>query len=80
MNLSAKAPVIRAGVMTANIDKVLLSNDADMKVVLQLERLDNVRRLEGIIDYYRVKGAKSGEIALAVVEFLKKGDEGMVMM
>lgn len=66
--------------MTANIDKVLLSHDADMKVVLQLERLDNIRRLEGIIDYYRVKGAKSDEIALAVVEFVKSGDEGMVMM
>lgn len=66
--------------MTATVDKVPLSNDADMQVVLQLERLDNVRRLEGIIDYYRVKGAKSGEIALAVVEFVKKGDEGMVLM
>jgi len=66
--------------MTAAIDKVPLSNDADMQVVLQFERLDNVRRLEGIIDYYRVKGAKSGEIALAVVEFVKKGDEGMVLM
>ena len=66
--------------MTTNIDKVLLSHDADMKVVLQLERLDNVRRLEGIIDYYRVKGANSGEIALAVVDFVKRGDEGMVMM
>ena len=66
--------------MTANIDKVLLSHDADMEVVLQLERLDNVRRLEGIIDYYRVRGANSGEIALAVVEFVKRGDEGMVMM
>ena len=66
--------------MTANIDKLLLSNDAEMNVVLQLDRLDNVRRLEGIIDYYRVKGAESGEIALAVVEFVKKGDEGMVMM
>ena len=66
--------------MTANIDKELLSHDADRKVGLQLERLYNVRRLEGIIDYYRVKGAKSGEIALAVVEFVEKGDEGMVMM
>ena len=66
--------------MTATIDKVPLSNDADVQAVLQLERLDNVRRLEGIIDYYRVKGAKSGEIALAVVEFVKKGDEGMVLM
>ena len=66
--------------MTANIDKVRLSHDADREVVLQLERLDNVRRLEGIIDYYRVKGANSGEIALAVVEFVKRGDEGMVMM
>jgi len=66
--------------MTANIYKVLLSHDADMNVVLQNERLDNVRRLEGIIDYYRVKGAKSAEIALAVVEFVKKGDEGIVMM
>ena len=61
--------------MTANIDEVLLSNDADMKVVQQLGRLDNIRRLEGIIDYFRVKGANSGEIALAVSEFVKRGDE-----
>jgi len=61
--------------MTANIDKELLSHDADMKVGLQLERLDNIRRLEGIIDYFRVKGASSGEIALAVSEFVKRGDE-----
>ena len=61
--------------MTANIDEVLLSHDADMKVVQQLERLDNIRRLEGIIDYFRVKGANSGEIALAVSEFVKRGDE-----
>jgi hypothetical protein len=66
--------------MTATVDKALPSHDADLKVVLQLARLDNVRRLEGIIDYYRVKGAKSGEIALAVVEFVKKGDDGMVAM
>ena len=61
--------------MTAIIDEVLLSNDADRKVAQQLERLDNIRRLEGIIDYFRVKGANSGEIALAVSEFVKRGDE-----
>lgn len=60
--------------MTANIDEVLLSHDADMNVVQQLERLENIRRLEGIIDYFRVKGASSGEIALAVSEFVKRGD------
>jgi len=63
--------------MTANIYKVLLSHDADMNVVLQNGRLDNVRRLEGIIDYYRAKGGKSGEIALAIVEFVTRGDEGL---
>ena len=60
--------------MTANIGKVLLSHDADEKVVEQFERLDNIRRLEGIIDYFRVNGAPSGEIALAVSEFVKRGD------
>jgi|GEM_PF-1500015 len=61
--------------MTENIDKVLLSHGADKNVVQQLERLDNIRRLEGIIDYLRVHGANSGEIALAVSEFVKRGDD-----
>jgi hypothetical protein len=66
--------------MTANIDKVRLSHNADVKVDRVLENLVNVRRLEGIIDFYRLNGAPSGEIALAVVEFVKRGDEGLGMV
>jgi hypothetical protein len=35
--------------------------------------------MEGIIDYYRVNGASSGEIALAITEFVKRGDVGLSM-
>jgi hypothetical protein len=66
--------------MTANIDKARISHNADVKVDRVLENLVNVRRLEGIIDFYRLNGAPSGEIALAVVEFVKRGDEGLGMV
>jgi len=52
---------------------------ADVRVEHILENLINVRRMEGIIDYYRVKGASSGEIALAIAEFVKRGEEGLGM-
>ena len=65
--------------MTTNIDKVLLAHNIDARLGPLLENLKNVRRLEGIIDYYRLNGAPSGEIALAVVEFVKRGDEGLGM-
>lgn len=66
--------------MTASVEGALLSRDAEMEVGRQLERLDNVRRLEGIIDYYRLNGARSGEIALAIVEFVKRGEEGVTVI
>ena len=65
--------------MAADISKGLQSHDTDAGFVRQLKNLANVRRLEGIIDYYRLHGAPSGEIALAVVEFVKRGEEGLGM-
>lgn len=66
--------------MATIIDKTLLSHNADVGVGPLLENLSNVRRLEGIIDYYRLNGAPSGEIALAVVEFVKRGEDGLGML
>jgi hypothetical protein len=40
----------------------------------QLERLEDVERLTNIIHRYRVRGARSQEIAWAIIEFVKKGD------
>ena len=40
----------------------------------QLERLEDVERLTSIIHRYRVRGARSQEIAWAIIEFVKKGD------
>lgn len=65
--------------MKTNIDKVLLANNANVTADRLVENLGKIRRLEGIIDYYRINGAPSGEIALAVVEFVKRGDEGLSM-
>jgi hypothetical protein len=65
--------------MKTNIDKVLLGNNDNVMADRLVENLGKIRRLEGIIDYYRINGAPSGEIALAVVEFVKRGDEGLSM-
>lgn len=59
--------------MKEEVDKVLLPLHADMKVDRQLERLDSVETLTEIIHYYREKGARSREIALAIVKFVKEG-------
>jgi hypothetical protein len=40
----------------------------------QLERLEDVERLTNIIHRYREKGARSKEIAWAIIEFVKEGD------
>lgn len=40
---------------------------------LQLERLEDVERLTNIIHRYRVRGARSQEIAWAIIEFVKEG-------
>ena len=54
-------------------DKVLRILNSDMKVDRQLERLDDVETLTEIIHYYREKRARSSEIALAIVKFVKEG-------
>jgi hypothetical protein len=41
---------------------------------LQLERLENVERLTDIIHKYRVKRARSKEIASAIIKFVREGD------
>lgn len=65
--------------MGEHIDNRRLFLDADVRVDRILENLVNVKRMEGIIDYYRVNGAPSGEIALAIVEFMKRGEQGLGM-
>jgi hypothetical protein len=50
-----------------------LLHDDDLKVERLLERLDDVKRLEEIIHDYRQKKARSLQIALALVKFLKEG-------
>jgi len=54
-------------------DKVLQLLNAEMKVERQLERLEDVQTLTEIIRYYRQKRARSSEIALAIVKFVKEG-------
>jgi hypothetical protein len=59
--------------MGEEVDKVRQLLHADMKVDRQLERLDDVKTLTEIIHYYRQKRARSSEIALAIVKFVKEG-------
>ena len=59
--------------MADDADKVLQILNSDMKVDRQLERLDDVETLTEIIHYYREKRARSSEIALAIVRFVKEG-------
>ena len=59
--------------MEEDADKVLKILNSDMKVDRQLERLDDVETLTEIIHYYREKRARSSEIALAIVKFVKEG-------
>ena len=40
---------------------------------LQLERLEDVERLADIIHEYRVNGARSIQIAYAIIKFVKEG-------
>ena len=65
--------------MREHIDDRRLFLDADVRADRIHENLVNVKRMEGIIDYYRVNGAPSGEIALAIVEFMKRGEQGLGM-
>jgi hypothetical protein len=59
--------------MEEEVDKVPQLLHADMKVDRQLERLADMQRLTEIIHYYREKRARSSEIALAIVKFVKEG-------
>lgn len=59
--------------MEEEVDKVRQLLDADMKGDRQLERLADVQKLTEIIHYYRKKRARSSEIALAIVKFVKEG-------
>jgi hypothetical protein len=59
--------------MEEEVDKELEFLGADMKADRQLERLDDVKTLTEIIHHYREKRARSSEIALAIVKFVKEG-------
>jgi hypothetical protein len=59
--------------MEEEADKVHQLLHADMKVDRQLERLADVQKLTEIIHYYREKRARSSEIALAIIKFVKEG-------
>ncbi len=59
--------------MEEEADKVVRLLHADRKVDRQLERLDDVKTLTEIIHHYREKRARSSEIALAIVKFIKEG-------
>lgn len=50
-----------------------LLSDMITKEDRQLERLEDVERMTGIIHMYRVKGARSKEIACAIIKFVKEG-------
>jgi len=59
--------------MEDDADKVLQILNSDRKVDRQLERLDDVETLTEIIHYYREKRARSSEIAIAIVKYVKEG-------
>ena len=59
--------------MEEEVDKVHQLLHADMKMDRQLERLADVQTLTEINHYYREKRARSSEIALAIVKFVKEG-------
>ena len=59
--------------MEEEADKVLQLMHTNMKVDRQIERLEDVKTLTEIIHYYRDKRARSSEIALAIIKFVKEG-------
>jgi hypothetical protein len=59
--------------MEEEVGKVHQLLHADMKGDRQLERLADVQTLTEIIHYYRENRARSSEIALAIVKFVKEG-------
>jgi hypothetical protein len=59
--------------MGDEIDKLDQFLRGDMRRDRQLERMEDVKTLTEIIHFYREKRARSSEIALAIVKFLKEG-------
>jgi hypothetical protein len=59
--------------MEEEADKVNKLLYADMKADRELERLNDVQALTDIIHQYREKRARSLEIALAIIKFVKEG-------
>jgi hypothetical protein len=59
--------------MDEKMDKLSELLHRDRKVDRQLERLEDVKALTRIIHDGRVRNARSAEIAIAVVKFLKGG-------
>jgi hypothetical protein len=59
--------------MEEEVNKVHQLLHADMRVDRQLERLDDVKTLTEIIHHFREKRARSHEIALAIIKFVKEG-------
>jgi len=59
--------------MDEKVDKVAQLLHTDMKVDRLLERLDDVDTLTEIIHQYRVKDARSYDIAAAIIKFVKEG-------
>jgi hypothetical protein len=59
--------------MEEEVDKLHQFLHGDMKGDRQLERLEDVQALTEIIHFYREKRARSSEIALAIVKFVKEG-------
>jgi hypothetical protein len=59
--------------MDEEVDKVHQFLHGDLKRDRQLERLDDVQTLTEIIHIYREKNARSKEIALAIIKFVKEG-------
>jgi len=59
--------------MEEEVDKLHQFLHGDMKRDRQFERLEDVQTLTEIIHFYRKKRARSSEIALAIVKFVKEG-------
>jgi hypothetical protein len=59
--------------MEDEADKVHKLLHADMKSDRQLERLEDVQALTEIIHDYRERRARSSDIALAIIKFVKEG-------
>ena len=59
--------------MEEDVDKVHKLLHADMKSDRQLERLEDVQALTEIIHDFRERRARSSDIALAIIKFVKEG-------